>query len=116
MLQYQAPLVCFYAVLVGRPLVESRPDAGILANEQSLRHVTSQVHLLHVRGILGVTVPMDESGVDGVRILQHKLLDGVAFSRGGVPDLVKLLKEREPRKYLTAAAVQRCRAVREPLC
>ena len=102
-------------MLVGRPLVEFSCDAGILAGEQRLPHLTSHIHLLHVRGILGVTISMEESGVDGIRIFQHELLDGVAWSRGGVPDLVKLLEEWKPRKHLAAAAVECCRAVRKPL-
>jgi hypothetical protein len=112
--QYQAPFLKLCVVLTGRPILKFASKARILGSEQSLHHVVSSIHLVHVGELRTRAILVEDGGVDGLRVFEHELVNNSLLSRAGVLDFVELLKKWKPRNV--AALVVECRrAVRKPL-
>ena len=71
----------------------------------------SKIHPLRAGEVLAIAVSMDEGGLNGVRIVQHELLDDGSSSRVGVTDLMESLKEWEPSEGVMQRPVICRRAV-----
>ena len=86
-----------------------------MSRKQILRQFMLDVHFLQAVQILAIGVPTYESGVHGIRMVQHELLDGCASTRTGGSKLMEPLEEGEPVDGAVGGGDFRSAVVDEPL-
>lgn len=87
-----------------RLLVEVHYNVGVIAKEHLLCQIVASIHPLSATQLLAVAVLGGESEIHLLGVVESELLNCRASAGTGVPSLVEVLKEWEPRSGVVVSA------------